>query len=107
MNISEIQKELDKIRLAPFARKTDKQLFSYEELSNFYKSKYQGKQPSMLVKYNLPINRKCKVSMEQVREIRSKYVPNVYGKKKLGIEYGVSTSVIYRILNGYSWKELF
>lgn len=105
MNINKIQQELDKIKLAPYARKTDKQLISYEELSNFYKSKYQGKQPSMLLRYNLPINRKCKLSIEQVREIRSKYVPNVYGKKKLGIEYGVSTSVIYRILKGLSWKE--
>jgi hypothetical protein len=60
MNISEIQQELDNISLRPFARKTDKQLIAYEELSNFYKSKYQGKQPSMLLKYNLPINRKCK-----------------------------------------------
>jgi hypothetical protein len=105
MNISEIQQELDNISLRPFARKTDKQLIAYEELSNFYKSKYQGKQPSMLLKYNLPINRKCKLSIEQVREIRSKYIPNVYGKKKLGMEYGVSTSVIYRILNRVSWKE--
>jgi hypothetical protein len=105
MNISEIQQELDNISLRQFARKTDKQLIAYEELSNFYKSKYQGKQPSMLLKYNLPINRKCKLSIEQVREIRSKYVPNVYGKKKLGMEYGVSTSVIYRILNRVSWKE--
>jgi len=105
MNINEIQQELDKIRLSPYARKTDKQLIAYEELSNLYKSKYQGKQPSMLLKYNLPINRKCKLSIEQVREIRSKYVPNVYGKKKLGMEYGVSTSVIYRILNRVSWKE--
>lgn len=105
MNISEIQQELDNISLRQFARKTDKQLIAYEELSNFYKSKYQGKQPSMLLKYNLPINRKCKLSIEQVREIRSKYVPNIYGKKKLGMEYGVSTSVIYRILNRVSWKE--
>jgi hypothetical protein len=105
MNISKIQQELNNISLRPYARKTDKQLISYEELSQFYKLKYKGKQPSMLVKYNLPINRKCKLSIKQVREIRSKYVPHVYGKKKLGLEYGVSTSVIYRILKGSSWKE--
>lgn len=101
MNINKIQQELDKIKLAPYAKKTDKQLISYEELS----LKYKGKQPSMLVKYNLPINRKCKLTIEQAREIRSKYVPHVYGRKKLGMEYGVSTSVIYRILNGASWKD--
>lgn len=105
MNIYKIQQELDKIRLAPYARKTDKQLIAYEELSQLHKSKYGGKQPSMLIKFNLPINRKCKLNIEQVREIRSKYVPNVYGKKRLGMEYGVSTSVIYRILNGSSWIE--
>ena len=107
MNINKIQQELDKIKLAPYARKTDKQLISYEELSQLHKIKCGGKQPSMLVKYNLPINRKCKLSIEQVSEIRSKYVPNVYGKKKLGIEYGVSTSVIYRIINRESWKDDF
>lgn len=105
MNINKIQQELDKIKLAPYAKKTDKQLISYEELSLHHKIKYEGKQPSMLVKYNLPINRKCKLTIEQAREIRSKYVPHVYGKKKLGMEYGVSTSVIYRILNGASWKD--
>jgi hypothetical protein len=39
-----------------------------------------------------------------VREIRRKYNPHIYGKKRLAIEYGVSVSVIYRIIKGIMWK---
>jgi DNA invertase Pin-like site-specific DNA recombinase len=44
------------------------------------------------------------LNKEQVREIRRKYNPHVYGKKRLAIEYGVSVSVIYRIIKGVMWK---
>src|SRR5882762_6674327 len=104
MDQKKIQEEILKVQSAPFAKKTDKQLISYELLSELYKSQNKGKQPSALVKYNKSINRKCKLTIEQVNDIRSKYNPHVYGKQKLAKEYGVSTSVIYRIINGRSWK---
>jgi hypothetical protein len=105
MNIKEIQQEVNKIQIAPFAKKTDKQLLSFELLSELYKQKYQGLQPLELKRYNKTDNRKTKLNKEQVKEIRKKYVPHVYGKKRLSIEYKVSASVIYRIIKGEDWKS--
>ena len=104
MNISKIQNEIKKVGSSPFAKKSDKQLMSYEILSELHKNQYQGIQPLALVKYNDSENRKTKLNKEQVREIRRKYNPHIYGKKRLAIEYGVSVSVIYRIIKGIMWK---
>lgn len=104
MNINKIQTEIKKIESSSFAKKSDKQLMSYEILSELHKSQYKGIQPLALVKYNDSENRKTKLNKEQVREIRRKYNPHIYGKKRLAIEYGVSVSVIYRIIKGLMWK---
>jgi hypothetical protein len=104
MNIKKIQSEIKKIESSSFAMKSDKQLMSYEILSELHKNQYQGIQPLALVKYNDSENRKTKLNKVQVREIRRKYNPHVYGKKRLAIEYGVSVSVIYRIIKGLMWK---
>ena len=104
MNIKKIQSEIKIIESSSFAKKSDKQLMSYEILSELHKNQYQGVQPLALVKYNDSENRKTKLNKAQVREIRRKYNPHVYGKKRLAIEYGVSVSVIYRIIKGLMWK---
>ena len=104
MNIKKIQSEIKKVESSSFAKKSDKQLMSYEILSELHKNQYQGIQPLALVKYNNSENRKTKLNKAQVREIRRKYNPHVYGKKRLAIEYGVSVSVIYRIVKGLMWK---
>lgn len=106
MNIKQIKEEIDKIQSSPFSKKTDKQLISYDMLSVLHKQKYQGVQPLALVKYNDSENRKTKLTKNDVREIRKKYNPHVYGKKRLSIEYGVSVSVIYRIIKGLMWKNI-
>jgi DNA invertase Pin-like site-specific DNA recombinase len=65
----------------------------------------KGIQASGLIPFNNPENRStCKLTRQQVEEIRKKHIPNRYGKAKLAKEYGVSRSVIYRILKGQSWK---
>ena len=104
MDFKRIQEEIERIQSSPYAKKTDKQLLSYDALSELYKQQYQGIQPLALVKYNESENRKTKLNKEQVREIRRKYNPHVFGKKRLAIEYGVSVSVIYRIIKGVMWK---
>ena len=104
MDIKKIQEEVLKIKDAPYSKKTDKQLLAYEILSEIHKGRNKGVQPTALLKYNEAVNRKCKLTAQKVKEIRSKYNPHVYGKKKLAEEYGVSTSVIYRIIKGKSWK---
>lgn len=104
MDVKLIQEEIEKIQSLPFSKKTDKQLISYDILSQLHKEQYKGLQPLALVKYNDSENRKTKLTIEKVREIRRKYNPHVYGKKRLAIEYGVSVSVIYRIIKGVMWK---
>ena len=105
MDIKSIQEEVEKIQSLPLAKKTDKQLISYDMLSQLHKEQYQSLQPLALVKYNDSDNRRTKLTKEKVREIKRKYNPHVYGKKRLAIEFGVSVSVIYRIIKGVMWKN--
>ena len=105
MNKEKIMEELNKVRESSYAKKTDKQLISYEVLSEMYKSQNKGLQPAALAKFNNAVNRHCKLTVDIVSEIRRKYNPHVYGKQKLAKEYGVSTSVVYRILKGRAWKN--
>ena len=104
MNFKKIRKELEKIKFAPFIDKTDKQLWSIQELSDEYSRRYNGIQPQHLRKYNQYKHRKCKLTPDDVQEIRKKYIPHMYGKKRLAEEYRVSPSVILRIIRGQSWK---
>ena len=106
MDIKKIQEEIQSIQSSSFAKKTDKQLMAWDILSELHKHQCQGIQPKALVKYNYSENRKTKLNKEQVREIRRKYNPHIYGKKRLAIEYGVSVSVIYRIIKGVMWKTI-
>ena len=104
MDIKKIQAEVDKVARSTFAKKSDKQLISYDLLSTLHKSKYKGLQPLALVSYNERKHKKCKLTIEQVNEIRSRYNPYVIGKYKLAKEYGVSPNLIYKIVTGKSWK---
>jgi hypothetical protein len=105
MDINKIQEELKKIQSSPYAKRTDIQLAAYETLSLLHKCKNRGIQPEALIKYNSHLKRCCKLNSEKVMEIRNKYVPFQYGKQKLAREYGVSTSVIYRIVKRRAWKN--
>ena len=98
MDIKKIQAEVDKVGKSTFAKKTDKQLLSYEILSELHKSMNKGIQPKDLIKYNSRLHRKCKLSTEQVAEIIKKYNPHVYGKYLLAKEFGVSPNTIYKII---------
>jgi len=98
MNIKLIQAEVDKIGNTTFAKKTDKQLLSYEILSQLHKSKNKGMQPKELMRYNSRSKRQCKLSTDQVIEIIKKYNPHVLGKYLLAKEYGVSPNTIYKII---------
>ncbi len=104
MNKDKIQRLIDSIDQSDYAFKTDKQLASYEDLSLMYKQKYAGRQPPQLREYKKRENGGCKLNQELVEEIRKKYKAHVYGKLRLAKEYGVSTSVIYRIIKKEIWK---
>ena len=104
-SLLKLQEELDSLMDLPFMDRTDAQIDGQIKLSEIYRDRYQGVQPSSLEKYNDPKYRNCKLTMDQALEIRQKYIPGVYGKKRLAAEYEVSKSVITRILNNQSWKQ--
>jgi DNA invertase Pin-like site-specific DNA recombinase len=89
--------QIKKIQDSDYAKKTDKQLISYEILSELHKGKNLGLQPIAFKIFNE--NRKRKLSNDQILEIKKKYNPYVYGKLRLAKEYGVSKTLIHKILN--------
>jgi DNA invertase Pin-like site-specific DNA recombinase len=89
--------EIKKIQDSDYAKKSDKQLISYEILSELHKGKNMGLQPIAFRIFNE--NRKRKLSKHQILEIRNKYNPYVYGKLRLAKEYGISKTLIHKILN--------
>jgi hypothetical protein len=92
-----VLKQIKKIQDSDYAKKSDKQLISYEILSELHKGKNMGLQPIAFRIFNE--NRIRKLSNNQILEIRKKYNPYVYGKLRLAKEYGVSKTLIHKILN--------
>jgi DNA invertase Pin-like site-specific DNA recombinase len=106
MDTKKIQEEINKIHAAPFSKKSDKQLIAHDVLSTLHKQKYAGVQPIALVKYNKSENRKTKLSKEDIISIRGKYNPHIYGKKRLAKEFGISVSLVHKIINRLKWKDV-
>ena len=52
------------------------------------------------------MERKTSVTKDQVLEIRSSYIPRVFGYPKLAKKYGVSESCIQAIIERKSWKNI-
>jgi hypothetical protein len=96
MNNKVVLQELKKIQESEYAKKSDKQLMSYEILSELHKGKNMGIQPIAFKLFN--DNRTRKLSIDKILEIRKKYNPYVYGKLRLAKEYGVSKTLIHKIL---------
>lgn len=48
----------------------------------------------------------AKLTEEQVLEIRAKYVPGVYGTRRLGKDYGVSRMTICHVVSGRTWAHV-
>ncbi len=100
----DIEAEMNHIFNSSYAKKTDRQLWAYQQLSDNNRAILKGKQPKSLQGFNSASSRKCKLTSAAVSTIREKYKPMEYGKLKLAKEFGVSKSVISRILDGKSWK---
>lgn len=48
----------------------------------------------------------AKLTEEQIKEIKQKYIPKVYTQQMLADEYNVSRSTIKFILKGKTWKHI-
>lgn len=106
MDTKTIQEEINQIKSATFSKLSDKQLIAYDTLSILHKQKYAGIQPIALAQYCKSENRKTKLSKEDVITIRDKYNPHIYGKKRLAKEFGISVSLVYKIINRLKWKNI-
>jgi hypothetical protein len=51
-------------------------------------------------------NAKAKLTDDQVRAIRRRYIPRVVSQRQLATEYDVSTHLINRIVYGKAWRHL-
>ena len=49
---------------------------------------------------------KAKMTNETVKEIRAKYIPNIYPSRKLAKEYGLSKTNILDIVNRRIWNHI-
>jgi len=60
-----------------------------------------------LIKYNFgEDNGQTKLTKELVLEIREKYASGNYSYTKLGFEYGVERTTIYKIIKRKNWKHI-
>lgn len=48
----------------------------------------------------------CKLSNEQITEIRRKYVPRIITQQSLADEYGVTQGMIGHIVNNKNWRHI-
>jgi hypothetical protein len=55
--------------------------------------------------YRGPEHIRAKLDYEKAEEIRSKYVRNVYGVRRLAREYSVDSVTIHQILKGITWNR--
>lgn len=52
------------------------------------------------------LHKKAKLTLEDVKYIRSHHVPNVVGYKRIAKKFGVSESLIYRIVKRKNWAHV-
>ena len=68
---------------------------------------YHGLMPTEVMRGLDVARSQRKLTMDQAREIRAKYIPRKYTQEKLAKEYGVSQPVIQLILNNKTYNETY
>ena len=105
MDIKKIQEEINKLISSPISKKSDRQLIANDAKSRDYKERFKDKAPEGILAYLNYGSKQTKLTQSQVDQIRSKYHPNVYGKRKLAKEYNVSVTLITKIIERRNWKS--
>jgi hypothetical protein len=104
MDIKKIQEEIDKLIASPISKKSDKQLIANDAKSADYKQRFKDKAPEGILMYHSSGIKHSKLTKLQAIEIRSKYLPNIYGKRRLAKEYNVSVALITKIIDRKIWN---
>ena len=105
MDVVKLQEELDRFSASPISKKSDRQLIANDVKSADYKQRFKDKAPYGILAYHKSGNHQSKLTQLQADEIRSKYLPNIYGKRKLAKEYNVSVALITKIIDRKIWND--
>lgn len=105
MDVKKIQEEIDKLIASPISKKSDRQLIANDAKSADYKQRFKDKAPEGILIYHKSSSKQTKLTQLQANEIRSKYLPNIYGKRKLAKEYNVSVTLITKIIDRKIWND--
>jgi hypothetical protein len=105
MDIKKIQEEIDKLIASPISKKSDRQLIANDAKSADYKQRFKDKVPEGFLMYNKSSSKQTKLTQTQADEIRTKYCPNIYGKRRLAKEYNVSVALITKIIDRKIWND--
>lgn len=98
-NKKQTQKEIDSLKESMISKLTDKQLQAADRASANHHEKldYNPRQRKAG-------KRKTKINQETAELIRKKYVPYIYGKKRLSDEFDLSVVSILKIIRLQIYK---
>jgi hypothetical protein len=104
MNNEQLQKELDALKASHVSKLSDAQLSAINDAMARHGPEME-KKVSTAPRQRSSGNRKKKLTANQAQEIREKYIPYVYGRKRLSEEYGVSEMTILKLLRNQIFKS--
>jgi hypothetical protein len=105
MDIIKLQEELDRFSASPISKRSDRQLIANDAKSTEYRERFKNKPPEGILAYHKSGKHQSKLTQLHADEIRSKYLPNIYGKRKLAKEYNVSVALITKIIDRKIWND--
>jgi hypothetical protein len=105
MDVVKLQEELNRFSASPITKKSDRQLIANDAKSADYKQRFKDKAPDGILAYHKSGIKNSKLTQLQADEIRSKYLPNIYGKRRLAKEYNVSVALITKIIDRKIWND--
>jgi len=104
MNKEQLQEELDALKESHVAKLSDAQLRAIDDAMARDGPK-MAKKVSTTPRQRSTGKRRTKLTVVQAQELREKYIPYVYGRKRLAEEYGVSQMTILKILRNQIFKS--
>jgi hypothetical protein len=100
----QIQKELDALKSSHVAKLSDAQLSAINEAMARH-GPDMAKKMSTTPRQRSAGKRKTKLTANIITQIKSKYIPYIYGRKRLAEEYGVSQMTILKVLRNQIFKQ--
>lgn len=104
MNKEQLQKELDTLKASHVAKLSDAQLSAIDDAMARHGPKME-KKVSTTPRQRSAGKRKTKLTANMITQIKSKYIPYIYGRKRLAEEYGVSQMTILKVLRNQIFKQ--